>query len=113
MKLTKQITMTISAAALCAILTVPAVAGTSVSGPDQSGDNISDLLLLSRGGNGHGGGDSNSGGGNGDQDHDRDRDGSCLDNAMETTGAMNTILAGNGKGSGDQDRDQSRDGSCS
>ncbi len=118
MKLSRKITSTIGATAICAMLAIPAMTIASSSGSAQSdiatdtGINFSGTLLLTRGGNGNGGGNSNSGGGNGDQDQDRDRDGSCLDNVPATTSPTDLILAGNGEGSGDQDHDRSRDGSC-
>ncbi len=117
MKRSGKITTTIGAAAIYAMMAIPAMAGTTSYGTfpvdsiSTSGKDISNTLLLVRGGNGHGA-SSNSHGGSGDQDRDRDRDGSCLDSVTENTSAFTLTLAENGNGSGDQDHDQNRDGSC-
>jgi len=122
LKISTKITTTIGAAAIFAMLVVPAMANTTThasflagNGP---GNGTGDILLLARGGNGNGGGGKGSGSGSGDRDGsgsgDRDRDGSCLDSITETTNVTGILLVGNGKGSGDQTQDQDhyRDDSC-
>ncbi len=126
LKISAKITTTIGAAAIFAMLAVPAMASTTTPGAVLAGNSpgigngTGDILLLARGGNGNGGGGNGSGSGSGDGDgsdsgdRDRDRDGSCLDSITARNAATAIILAGNGKGSGDHDHDNDhdRDGSC-
>jgi hypothetical protein len=122
LKISAKITTTIGAAAIFAMLAVPAMANTTThasflagNGP---GNGTSDILLLARGGNGNGEGGKGSDSGSGDHDGsgsgDRDRDGSCLDSITAPNAAAPIVLAGNGNGSGDHDgdKDQDRDASC-
>lgn len=82
MKISAKITTTIGAAAIFAMLVVPAMANTtthaSFLADNDPGNGTGDILLLARGGNGNGGGDK-SGSGSGDRDGSGsgDRDGSC------------------------------------
>lgn len=107
MKISAKITTTIGAAAILAMLAVPAMANTTTHGAVLVGNSLGigngtgDILLLARGGSGNGGGDKGSGSGSGDRD--RGRDSSCDDG-----------LASNGHQNGDQDGepDRERDGSC-
>jgi len=88
LKISTKITTTIGAAAIFAMLVVPAMANTTTHASflagNGHGNGTGDILLLARGGNGNGGGGEGSGRGSGDHDgsgsgdRDRDRDGSCL-----------------------------------
>jgi hypothetical protein len=124
LKISAKITTTIGAAAIFAMLVVPAMASTTTHGAFLagnglgSGNDLGDTLLLARGGNGNRGEGKGSGDGSGDRDgsgsgdRDRDRDGSCLDSITAPNATTSIILVGNGNGSGDQDQDKAQDGSC-
>lgn len=119
LKISAKITTTIGAAAIVAMLAVPAMANTTTSGSFLAGNglgignDLGDTLLLVRGGNGNGGGRKGSGRESGDRDgsgsgdRDRGRDSSC-DDGLASNGHQN----GHQNGDQDGEPDRDRNGSC-